>query len=160
MRRRPAHGLQRFYVLATNQSDSRYRILKIDRASTGPELPLVQDPTTYTKPEIEQLLATLSAGNAGALSRVEPLFYGIAGFIKFTHTYYMILIKTRTVVGLLGGHYIYHCEEVALRAVCTTTETVVGKGGKGLSGKALLEEEKRLMGIFLAVEMGKNFYFS
>lgn len=78
----------------------------------------------------------------------------------------MILITARTVVALIGGHYIYHCEEISLVPVATVSVAASGsvpphgKGLAGMSKKALAEEEKRLMGIFLAVEMGKNFYFS
>ena len=30
---------------------------------------------------------------------------GIAGFVKFTAGWYLVLITKRSVVGLLGGHY-------------------------------------------------------
>lgn len=33
------------------------------------------------------------------------------GFVRFTAGWYAILIKQRAAVGLVGGHYIYHCEE-------------------------------------------------
>lgn len=81
-------------MIASNQADSRYRVLKIDRASVPPStasaasehdsndrsgLSIVEDSTIYSKDEIQRLLETLSAGNAGGIARVETLFYGIAG---------------------------------------------------------------------------------
>jgi hypothetical protein len=44
---------------------------------------------------------------------------GIVGFVKFTAGWYLILVTKRSVVGLLGGHYIYHCDEttVSLRVI-------------------------------------------
>lgn len=77
-------------MIASNQADSRYRVLKIDRTappeltvdaserdSTG--LVITEDATIYSKEEIQRLLETLTAGNVGGVTRVEPLFYGIAG---------------------------------------------------------------------------------
>lgn len=73
-----------------------------------------------------------------------------AGFIRFTSTYYMILIKSRTPVALLGGHYIYHCEETILRPISNLAGS--GGGGKGV-------EETRLVNEFKGVDLSKNFYF-
>ena len=58
---------------------------------------------------------------------------GIAGFVKFTAGWYMVLITKRSVVGLLGGHYsglrspshmnyanpspVYHCDETTVRGL-------------------------------------------
>lgn len=58
----------------------------------------------------------------------------------------MILIKARAPVALVGGHYIYHCEETVLRAVSTVTGTKNA-------------EEARLLASFQGVDMTKNFYF-
>lgn len=58
----------------------------------------------------------------------------------------MILIKARAPVALVGGHYIYHCEETILRAVSPVT------GNKNA-------EEARLLASFQGVDMTKNFYF-
>ena len=72
-----------------------------------------------------------------------------AGFIRFTGHYYIILIKSRTPVALVGGHYIYHCEETVFRPIVPFTGT-----------KAMLAEETRLMKEFERVDLSKNFYFS
>ncbi|RUP50534.1 hypothetical protein BC936DRAFT_138689 [Jimgerdemannia flammicorona] len=38
----------------------------------------------------------------------------LLGFIRFTETYYISLITKKSVVALIGGHYIYHIDETEL----------------------------------------------
>jgi hypothetical protein len=59
----------------------------------------------------------------------------------------MILISKRSVVALLGGHYIYHCENTDIVPVAFNHK--VEKSA----------EEQRLFNIFKQVDMSKNFYF-
>jgi phosphatidylinositol 3,5-bisphosphate 5-phosphatase len=59
----------------------------------------------------------------------------------------MIIISKRSVVALLGGHYIYHCENTDMIPVCYNHK--VEKSA----------EEQRLMNTFKQVDMSKNFYF-
>ena len=59
----------------------------------------------------------------------------------------MILIAKRSVVALLGGHYVYHCESTDILPVCFSHR---------IDRPA---EEQRLMNIFKQVDMSKNFYF-
>lgn len=70
-----------------------------------------------------------------------------AGFIRFTAGWYMIVISKRSVVALLGGHYLYHCENTDIVPVAFNHK--VEKPA----------EEQRLMHIFKQVDMSKNFYF-
>lgn len=72
---------------------------------------------------------------------------GFVGFIRFTAGWYMILISKRSVVALLGGHYLYHCE---------STEMIPVSFNHKIEKPA---EEQRLMNIFKQVDMSKNFYF-
>jgi hypothetical protein len=59
----------------------------------------------------------------------------------------MVIIVKRTVVALLGGHYLFHCEQTDMLPVC-------------LSHKIEKQaEEQRLIGIFKQVDLSKNFYF-
>lgn len=109
-------------------------------------------------------MATLEAGNGG-IPRGEPkTFYGIlgqsqcsleentlsdlhaTGFVRFTSTYYMILVTRRLPVALVGGHYIYHCEETVLRPITPPTGSRTA-------------EEARQMAAFQGVDLSKNFYF-
>jgi phosphatidylinositol 3,5-bisphosphate 5-phosphatase len=59
----------------------------------------------------------------------------------------MIIITGRTVVALLGGHYLYHCESTEIIPVCSNHKV------------ERQAEEQRLMNIFKQVDMSKNFYF-
>ena len=59
----------------------------------------------------------------------------------------MILITKRSPVALLGGHYVYHCEE---------TEVLTIPSSHKIEKPS---EEQRLMGVFKQVDMTKNFYF-
>ncbi|KAM0751709.1 hypothetical protein T439DRAFT_313088 [Meredithblackwellia eburnea MCA 4105] len=125
---------------------------KVPRKKTGGGgLNVTEDAAVYSRQELDELLAALGAGNAGGITRVVDKFYGIAGFIKFTTTYYMIMITRRAPVALLGGHYIYHCEETVLRAVNHPPSGVT---------KAAQHEEQRLLNAFQGVDLSKNFYFS
>ena len=70
-----------------------------------------------------------------------------AGFVRFTAGWYMILISKRSVVALIGGHYVYHCENTDIIPVAFNHK--VDKPA----------EEQRLMNVFKQVDMSKNFYF-
>ena len=59
----------------------------------------------------------------------------------------MIVISKRSVVALLGGHYIYHCENTDILPVCLNHK---------IERPA---EEQRLMNTFKQVDLSKNFYF-
>lgn len=59
----------------------------------------------------------------------------------------MILVSKRSVVALLGGHYLYHCEN---------TDIIPISFNHKIEKPA---EEQRLMNIFKQVDMSKNFYF-
>ncbi|PCH43055.1 hypothetical protein WOLCODRAFT_74198 [Wolfiporia cocos MD-104 SS10] len=138
----------RFFIVASNTSDSRHRIIKIDRTSQD-ELEVVEDEAVYSGKQMSAMLKMLEDGNkgCGGLGKAK-VFFGIAGFVKFTAGWYMIVISKRSVVALLGGHYIYHCENTDIVPVCFNHK---------IDRPA---EEQRLMNIFKQVDMSKNFYFS
>lgn len=48
--------------------------------------------------------------------------YSIPGFIKFTEGYYIYLITKRSVVALIGGHYVYHIDETLLLPIGQPTK--------------------------------------
>ncbi|KAK0554069.1 phosphatidylinositol-3,5-bisphosphate 5-phosphatase [Tilletia horrida] len=193
----------RFYLVAFNVSQTKFRILKVDRTSHAPlaspdpsssrhssttngsladsradgpgthsgfssasgpakpqvdwELSVIPDRTIYTRAQVIDLLTMIREGNksTGGLKEVGR-FFGVVGFIRFTSTYYMVLISRRSVVALLGGHYIYHCDET--RIIPVSHPSVISS----LPGrtKALDAEEARLLATFRQVDLSKNFYFS
>lgn len=59
----------------------------------------------------------------------------------------MVIIAKRSIVALLGGHYVYHCEE---------TDVVPISFNHKIEKPT---EEQRLMNIFKQVDLTKNFYF-
>ncbi|KDQ54485.1 hypothetical protein JAAARDRAFT_38159 [Jaapia argillacea MUCL 33604] len=138
----------RFYIVASNTSDSRHRILKIDRTCQE-DLVIVEDEAVYTGKQMSAMLKMLDDGNkgSGGLGKAR-VFFGIAGFIRFTAGWYLVLISKRSVVALLGGHYLYHCESTDIIPICFNHK---------IERPA---EEQRLMHIFNQVDMSKNFYFS
>ncbi|CAO1621584.1 unnamed protein product [Parajaminaea phylloscopi] len=115
------------------------------------------DKTTYDRTQITEILDMVSDGNRanGGLKEVGH-FFGLVGFIRFTSTYHMVLISRRSVVALIGGHYIYHCDETKIIPVCHPAFTAAVPGRT----KALDQEEARLLHTFKQVDLGKNFYFS
>ncbi|KAJ8087063.1 phosphatidylinositol-3,5-bisphosphate 5-phosphatase [Marasmius tenuissimus] len=138
----------RFYVIASNAADSRHRIIKIDRTAQD-ELVVVEDEAEYSGKQMSAMLKMLDDGNknSGGLGKAK-VFFGIAGFIRFTAGWYIVLITKRSIVALLGGHYIYHCENTEMIPVCFNHK--IDKPA----------EEQRLISIFKQVDMSKNFYFS
>ncbi|KAI0691187.1 polyphosphoinositide phosphatase [Cytidiella melzeri] len=174
----------RFFIVASNTSDSRHKIIKIDRTTPSPtpvssshstvsssglaqaglqrasvsDVPhdadvfsvgVVEDDALYSGKQMSEMLKMLEDGNrgSGGLGKAR-VFFGVAGFVRFTASYYMVLITKRSVVALLGGHYVYHIEEI---------ETVPVSSNHKVDKPA---EEQRLMNVWKQVEMGKNFYFS
>lgn len=69
----------RFYIIASNSSDSRHRIIKIDR-SVQDELVIVEDDAEYTGKEMSAMLKMLDDGNKnmGGLGKAKVIF-GVAG---------------------------------------------------------------------------------
>ncbi|KAF8751532.1 SacI homology domain [Rhizoctonia solani] len=111
---------RKLYVVATGASDSRYRMLRIDRAASE-ELVVTEDEAVYTEREIADILRMLEDGNkvSGGLNKVQE-FHGIVGFVRFTAGWYIVLITKRSVRALMGGHYIYHCEDTSIYKICPT----------------------------------------
>ena len=69
----------RFYIVASNASDSRHRIIKIDRTSHD-ELIVVEDEAEYSGKQMSAMLKMLDDGNkgSGGLGKAR-VFFGIAG---------------------------------------------------------------------------------
>ncbi|KAL7424872.1 phosphatidylinositol-3,5-bisphosphate 5-phosphatase [Cryptotrichosporon argae] len=134
----------RYYVVASTADT--HRVLKLDRTAPS-ALSVTEDATIYDTAQLDLLLRMVQDGNKaqGGLEKVLE-FHGIVGFVKFTSVWYIILITKRSVVGLLGGHYIYHCDETSLLTI----------GNRAERSSA----ETKQMAIFNSVDMTKNFYFS
>jgi len=69
----------RYYIIASNASDSRHRIIKIDRTIQD-DLNIVEDEVEYTGRQMSAMLKMLDDGNrtSGGLGRAK-VFFGLAG---------------------------------------------------------------------------------
>jgi phosphatidylinositol 3,5-bisphosphate 5-phosphatase len=69
----------RYFVIASNTTDSRHRIIKIDRTSQD-ELSVFEDEAVYTGKQMSAMLKMLEDGNrsSGGLGKAR-VFFGIAG---------------------------------------------------------------------------------
>ncbi|RUS21146.1 hypothetical protein BC937DRAFT_93466 [Endogone sp. FLAS-F59071] len=136
-----------YYVVGSNQSDTGFRVLRIDR--TSPAEPVISaDEPVYTKQEVIELLKRIEHENVSSGKLTFISIFGVIGFIKFTEGYYIYLITKRSVVALIGGHYVYHIDDTKLLPIGQPT-----KHGKN-------SDEMRYTGIFHNVDLTKNFYFS
>ncbi|WVQ75091.1 hypothetical protein IAR50_004700 [Cryptococcus sp. DSM 104548] len=134
----------RLYITAS--TGDIHRVLKIDR--TDPTLlNVIEDTTVYDGNELQTLLRMVKDGNKsqGGMDLVMD-FHGLVGFVKFTAGWYLILMTKRSEVGLLGGHYIYHCDDTMLWPI-----------GPRIEKSA---QETKLISTFNMVDLSKNFYFS
>jgi hypothetical protein len=96
----------RFYVVASNTSDSLHRIIKIDRTSQD-ELVVIEDEAEYTGRQMTAMLKMLEDGNKASGGLGKPrVFFGLigtfffattnwdwAGFSQFTHSSTPFLIR-------------------------------------------------------------------
>ncbi|KAI9032884.1 SacI homology domain-containing protein [Phycomyces nitens] len=139
----------RYYLIGTNQSKQRYRVLQIHRTNPK-ELVVIEDDVVYTQHEKSKLLKMIEDGNmsVGGLHLVPMRIYGIVGFVRFTQGWYMIFITRRKQVALLGGHYIYHIDET--RLVPVGLQVKIDKNS----------DEARYITTFQNIDLSKNFYFS
>ncbi|CAN6470015.1 unnamed protein product [Victoria cruziana] len=96
-----------FYMIGRDKNRISWRVLKIDRSDTS-ELNILEDSTTYTEDECQDLLKRIHEGNkaTGGLKFVTNC-YGIVGFIKFLGPYYMLIITKRRQIGAICGHTVY-----------------------------------------------------
>jgi hypothetical protein len=77
----------RFYIVASNTSDSYHRIVKIDRTSQD-ELLVVEDEALYTGRQMTAMLKMLEDGNKASGGLGKPrVFFGIVG------TFYSLFLK-------------------------------------------------------------------
>ncbi|KFY17567.1 hypothetical protein V492_00548 [Pseudogymnoascus sp. VKM F-4246] len=127
----------RYYLVGADIMDQRFRILKIDRNSDVGNLSLAEDDIVYTKKEMSELLSAVGDGNksTGGM-KLKCSTWGLLGFVRFTGTYYMLLITKRSQVAMIGGHYVYQIDD---------------------SRNA---EETRFLGILNNLDLSRSFYFS
>lgn len=140
----------RFYLIGSNNTQTRFRVLKIDRTDPR-ELILVDDKVEYNKQEIHQLLNMIGFGNRGGrtagFNKLVSAF-GIVGFIRFLEGFYIILVTKRRKIAVIGSHSIYKIED-------TTTIYIPSD-----TNKPQHPDEQRYYKMFLAIDLSTNFYYS
>lgn len=80
----------RFFIVASNTSDSRHKIIKIDRSSQD-DIEVVEDEATYSGKQMSAMLKMLDDGNKGWGGLGKPrVFFGVAGVLLIeTHGGYL-----------------------------------------------------------------------
>lgn len=107
----------RFYIVASNASDSRHKIIKIDRTSCGEELDVVEDDATYSGKQMTAMLKMLEDGNRANGGLGKPrVFFGIAGEFAGA-AFQMLLNAVQASLGLRpGGIWSSSSGDVLLRS--------------------------------------------
>lgn len=142
----------RYYLIGSNNTQTAFKVLKIDRTNNDHDLSFVDDRVEYNYQEIRDLIVRIDQGN---LSKSNPIgvtkkvsSFGLLGFIRFLHGYYLILIIKRRKVAVIGYHTIYKVEETKLIYIPNKQPT------------ELVNEETKLVRAFNSIDLSSNFYFS
>ena len=144
----------RFYLVGSNNTQTSFRVLKIDRQDPK-NLHISDDKTIYTNREIRNLLTMIDVGNrskigqkiGSGLTKTVSAF-GLAGFVRFLEGYYVVLITKRRKVGLIGHHTIYKIEDTSM--IYIPHDTV----------REAHSDEQRYLRMFQSIDLSSNFYFS
>jgi len=143
----------KFYLVGSNNTQTSFRVLKIDRVDPK-NLEVSDDNTVYTTKEIRELLTMIDVGNrskigqkigSGLTKNVSA--FGLAGFVRFLEGYYIILITKRRKVGVIGHHTIYKIEDTSIIYIPYDT-------------REQHPDEQRYLKMFQATDLSSNFYFS
>ncbi|PWY87067.1 polyphosphoinositide phosphatase Fig4 [Aspergillus sclerotioniger CBS 115572] len=143
----------RFYMVGMDLTDTRFKILKIDRTSESGDLSVSEDDIVYSKREMSQLLDTIDDGNksSGGLN-LKCSAWALLGFIRFTDAYYMLLVTKRSQVAMLGGHYVYQIDGTELISLTTSSSSRLRPEKN--------PEEARYIAILNNLDLTRSFYFS
>lgn len=142
----------RYYLIGSNNTQTAFKILKIDRTEPVDELKIVDDRFEYNYQEICDLLVRLDSGNrtsnktSGIKKTVSS--FGLLGFVRFLHGYYLILIIKRRKVASIGYHTVYKVEDTKLIYIPNEQPT------------EHLDEETKFVRTFSRIDLSSNFYFS
>jgi phosphatidylinositol 3,5-bisphosphate 5-phosphatase len=145
----------RYYIVGADVMDKKFRILKIDREADAGNLTISEDEIVYTKKEMSQLLNAIDDGNksTGGM-KLRCSTWGLLGFIRFTGSYYMLVITKRSQVAMIGGHFIYSVDGTELVPLTT------GPSSRFKTSDAKNAEEARFLGILNNLDLTRSFYFS
>ncbi|XP_067951044.1 polyphosphoinositide phosphatase-like [Watersipora subatra] len=132
------------YVVGSDETEQIFRILEINRNDR--QKLVIQDlMRTYTMEEARTYLQKISQNEKRKMKKIAS-GYSLAGFVRFTEGYYLILVTSRLKVAMIGSHVIYKVEGTAMIYVSTE--------------KVTRPEELRYAKLFENVDFSNNFYFS
>ncbi|KAG8230623.1 hypothetical protein J437_LFUL004535 [Ladona fulva] len=146
----------RFYLMGTNNTQTRFRTLKIDRTEPR-ELSIIDDDYEYTKDQIKDLVKMIDVGNrpksgqrGGSIMGMSPVVsaFGIVGFVRFLEGYYIIVVTKRRRVAMVGHHTIY-------KIVDTNMIYIPNDGVRQPH-----PDEQKYYRMFQSIDLSSNFYFS
>lgn len=141
----------RLYIVASNAREVQFKVMEIDMTGPKQDLTIIVDPAVYSRAEVMDVLSHMEEEGGGNLTK-RLTAWGLLGFIRFTDGYYMVVVTKRSVVALLGGHYVYHIDK---------TEMIpLARGGDEGKTKSKSADEARYMSIFQSLDLSKTFYFS
>lgn len=139
-----------YYLVGSNNTQTAFKVLKVDR--TENDLNIVDDRVEYSYHEIRDLLMRIDHGNRTTTNSIGVTktvsSFGLIGFVKFLHGYYLILIIKRRKVASIGYHTIYKIEETKLVYIPNEQPT------------EFINEETRYVRAFSSIDLTSNFYFS
>ncbi|XP_054714497.1 polyphosphoinositide phosphatase-like [Uloborus diversus] len=144
----------RFYLVGSNNTENKFRVLKIDRTDSK-ELNVVDDKIEYNKKEIQDMINMIKYGNRHKQGQkfVSDLkgtisSFGIVGFVRFLEGYYLILITKRKRVAYIGHHTIYKIQDTCMVYIPNDGE------------KNMHPQESKYVKLFQSMDLSSDFYFS
>jgi len=144
---------QRYYLVGGDSQDQQFQMLNIDRTCAPGQINIVEDEIVYTKREMNDLLKVIDHGNraAGGM-KLKGNTWGVLGFIRFTECYYMIIVKKKQQVAMIGGYYIFKVDATELVSLTV--------GSSSLFERSKSAEELRYITTFNNLDLNTSFYFS
>lgn len=143
----------RYWIAGSDITETSFKLLRVDRTSPPGLVSIFEDDTVYEEKQLNEVLTSIDVGNkaTGGL-RLKCVFWGLLGFIRFTESYYMLIITKRQQVAMVGGHYIYRVDDTELVPLTTGSST------RFMSNRN--PEETRFLGILNNLDLSRSFYFS
>jgi hypothetical protein len=143
----------RYWIAGADITDNLFKLLRVDRTSAPGQISIFEDNTIYERQQLNEVLTSIDVGNkaTGGL-RLKCVFWGLLGFIRFTESYYMLIITKRQQVAMIGGHYVYQVDGTELIPLST------GSSSRFSSNRNA--EETRFLGILSNLDLTRSFYFS
>lgn len=143
----------RYWIAGSDITETSFKLLRVDRTSPPGLVSIFEDDTVYEEKQLNEVLTSIDVGNkaTGGL-RLKCVFWGLLGFIRFTESYYMLIITKRQQVAMVGGHYIYRVEDTELVPLTTGSST------RFMSNRN--PEETRYLSILSNLDLSRSFYFS